>query len=521
MSSKRLAIRSVAFNWLGRAASLLIAFIVTPIIIKGLGREGYGIWAIVMSVAGYYALADFGIRGAAVKYISQYSAGKDQESLKQVLAVSVRLYALLAAATLAISGLMAWVFPYVFDIQQQSTASVRWAAFLCGAAVSVRLLGQVFRAALEALIRFDARNALAIAAQCLEAILMIAAVWSGYGLAGMAAAVLFVALLDQAANLTVSLRLLGPVSFSKDQVDRDMARKLIRFSSLNILVNTAGRASKFSNPIIIGIMLGPVAVPFYAVADALTQKAWSLTKGVTSVMMPLSGRLQAEGRHDDLAIVLIQTARVLLAMSLAISVVFVVMGHSLVRLWIGPEFSVRTYPLLCVLTAGFAVTMISGGIPSMLTGTGRIRIVAIVQLTRAIVTLGLSVLFVSIWGTIGAAWAVLLPRIVSHGFVFPVCASRHYGVTARSYLLQVCVPAVAATLPGLVVALLFASYAEPGRLLEWFGEAAIVAAVCGIATFLVCLDVRLQKEVLQLLWPGRRETAAAQENTAIQDQASP
>jgi len=521
MSSRRLAIRSVAFNWLGRAASLLIAFILTPIIIKGLGREAYGIWAIVMSVASYYALADFGMRGAAVKYIAQYSAGKDRESLNQVLAVSLRVYAILAAGTIAVSAAVAWLFPYVFDIQQQSTRSVQWTVFLCGAAVSARLLGQVFRAALNALIRFDARNILAITAQCLEAGLMIAAVWSGYGLVGMAVAVLFVAVLDQLAGAVVALRLLKPISLSRDNFDRDILGKLLRFGSLNVLVNVSGRASRFSGPIIIGALLEPAVVPFFAVADSLTHKALSLTKSVTSVVMPLSGRLHAQDRREDLAAVLVQTARILLAIALGLAVVFVFMGRSLIELWIGPGFSNDTYPILCVMTAALVVTMVSGGIPSMLTGTGHIRFVAAVQLIRAGITVVLSIVFVLLWGPIGAAWSALLPRVASHIFILPSYAARQYGLSWPVFMRRVGVSAVLATAPGLIVAAALANYAPPGRLLEWLIQACVVGTVTAVSTFLFCMDAGLQKEVLRLLRLNGRTGVDLKKKQSIQDQPSP
>jgi len=41
MDTKRLAVRSVAFNWLGRGCSFIITFIVTLILIHGLRKEAH------------------------------------------------------------------------------------------------------------------------------------------------------------------------------------------------------------------------------------------------------------------------------------------------------------------------------------------------------------------------------------------------------------------------------------------------------------------------------------------------
>ncbi|MFH1920435.1 MAG: hypothetical protein ABIP48_11185, partial [Planctomycetota bacterium] len=99
-STKTLAIRSVAFNWLGRGCSFIITFIVTPIILHGLGNEAYGIWAIVMSAAAYYAIADLGLQSACVKYIAQFVALGDREARDNLVLTAFSLYSMLAVGVL-------------------------------------------------------------------------------------------------------------------------------------------------------------------------------------------------------------------------------------------------------------------------------------------------------------------------------------------------------------------------------------------------------------------------------------
>jgi O-antigen/teichoic acid export membrane protein len=520
MSDRRLAVRSVAFNWLGRAASFLISFVLTPIVLKALGREAYGIWAIAMSVGSYYALADFGMRGATVKYIAQFSAINDRKSLDKVLAVSMWQYLGLALFAVLASAVVAWVFPYAFDLHEQSVTNVRWTVFLCGVAVGIRLLGQVFRAVLQALIRFDVRNLLGIAAQLLEAGLMIACVWAGYGLVGMAASMLFVAILDQIAGAIAARQLLGPIPMSLKLWDREIFWKLFNFGSLNIIVNTASRISRFSGPIVIGMILGPATVTFFSLAESLTHKAETLTKSLSSVIMPLSGRLHAQKRRADLVRVYIQSAKILLALASVVSVIFAVMGGRLIDLWIGPGLARETHPILCVMSAAFVVTMVSGGIPSMLTGTGHIKYLARIQMSRALVTVVMSVVLVYWLGAIGVAWSILLPRIVTHLFTLPIYAGKEYGVSWWSYMRQVCVPAALATAPALAIAVGFATFMPPHRLLQWLAQAGVACSAAGVVAFFTCLDPYLQRQVLRMFGLTGRRVVKVDQPQPVQDPAA-
>ena len=120
MKHKRLAIRSVVANWLGRACSLLIVFFLTPFVVHTLGDESYGLWAILMSVTSHYALADMGLRGAATKYLAQYDATEDRRAINRVMATSLAVYMVLALCCFLIAICLALVFPLLFDIGDQN-----------------------------------------------------------------------------------------------------------------------------------------------------------------------------------------------------------------------------------------------------------------------------------------------------------------------------------------------------------------------------------------------------------------
>ncbi|MCG8650649.1 MAG: oligosaccharide flippase family protein, partial [Pirellulales bacterium] len=81
--TKRLAIRGVAFSWIARMCSMLIAFVITPYLLAELGRPGYGIWSIIMSLASYYAISNLGMHAAIVRYVSRYHAQDDRTMMKR------------------------------------------------------------------------------------------------------------------------------------------------------------------------------------------------------------------------------------------------------------------------------------------------------------------------------------------------------------------------------------------------------------------------------------------------------
>ena len=51
-------------NWVSLGVNVIIGFVLTPFIIRSLGKTGYGIWTLVCSFVGYYGLLNLGVGSA-------------------------------------------------------------------------------------------------------------------------------------------------------------------------------------------------------------------------------------------------------------------------------------------------------------------------------------------------------------------------------------------------------------------------------------------------------------------------
>src|SRR5439155_1385372 len=75
-------------NYLTTATSVLLALVVTPILVHGLGRTEYGVWVLVGSILVYIELLNLGLDAATVKYVAHYHALGDHERVRRTIASS-------------------------------------------------------------------------------------------------------------------------------------------------------------------------------------------------------------------------------------------------------------------------------------------------------------------------------------------------------------------------------------------------------------------------------------------------
>ncbi|NOX54761.1 MAG: oligosaccharide flippase family protein, partial [Planctomycetes bacterium] len=410
MSDKILAIRGAIFTWAAHGVALGVAFFVTPILLRELGPEQYGIWSIVTALTGYYGLVNMGIGKANVKYIAQFDAAGDAGAERQVISTAFVILTLLALLLVAIAAFAAWSFPAVFDIGDYPASLARWVVFLVGLRVVVELVAQVFHAGLLARKRFDLSNVVLIAQLVARGVFCVLVVRSGGGLVGMALVAVGVALAVSLAKWFLATRLLGIPRPHLSCANRRTARMLFGFGLLELLIQLARRFSAYGGGLILGILAGPAAVAYYSVAESLTRRSVNLGKGVSGVVMPFASQFEAQQDRHAMRRLAVLSVRVLCALGLLLAVGIVLLGDSFLRHWIGADMAVHVYPVICVLAVAVALKLPSSGFQSILTGMGRMRFLSGLAVGEGFVMLALGGALTRLYGAVGMACAVLVAQ---------------------------------------------------------------------------------------------------------------
>lgn len=119
MSLKSKAIYTALYKVLNLLAGFVTQFILTPIILNGLGRQLYGVYTIISKTEGYLSFID--LRPSAIlRYKLAVLQGKqDQKEKKQYVGASLSL-SLFTLPIILIAGLvLAHFFPLIFNIEEQ------------------------------------------------------------------------------------------------------------------------------------------------------------------------------------------------------------------------------------------------------------------------------------------------------------------------------------------------------------------------------------------------------------------
>ena len=87
--------RNAFANLLGALVPALVALGTVPLVVRGLGEAGYGVYSLVTAIVGYFAVIDMNVTAGSVKFIAGFSARKDSAKVNETICFGIMVYALL------------------------------------------------------------------------------------------------------------------------------------------------------------------------------------------------------------------------------------------------------------------------------------------------------------------------------------------------------------------------------------------------------------------------------------------
>ena len=351
-------------------------------LLRALGADQVGLWAVVFSIAAIGRGADLGLSRGLIRYLP-LQTDDPRRSPDLVDSAVVGTLVLLAPLCLVSAAALWFVMPLtIHSSLHDAQALVPWALVLLAAMT----MGQVYLNALTAVFRTDQRSYVNIAAT----LVMLSATVSlvpAYGLLGVA----WAQTIQHVVSIAVSALHLKRSLPGFRLVPRGAGRKDMRLLfTYGLKLHAAGLAMLLFEPAtrIIMARVGTLdAVAYYDMASRLLQQARNLIVVANQVMSPYFARLSALSRVELLA-----AYRSALSMTLFFSLPTMagLVGSAplIAILWIGKSND-SFVVFVAILSVGWTINVLSAPSYFLATAAGYLSPVIVSHL---LISVGSSVL---------------------------------------------------------------------------------------------------------------------------------
>src|SRR5580658_5750093 len=177
---------NVLWSWTGVAASFFTGFVITPIVIRKLGPEHYGIWLQVFSILDYFWFFDLGFNPAIANFCARFLAVKDDEKINQVINTALFYFSMIAVAIWVTAPLLAVRAPRFFKVAAADRHEFSTLILITGLSFGLQMTLHLFLSALDGFQRFDLTSRVMVLQVALRSAGYFTVLQLGYGLVPMA-----------------------------------------------------------------------------------------------------------------------------------------------------------------------------------------------------------------------------------------------------------------------------------------------------------------------------------------------
>jgi len=393
-----------------------IALIFTPILIRSLGQEGYGLFSIVGSMAAYLYLLDFGLNDGVIRFLVRYesSTGERDRFLAQMLG----LYIVLGLAVLVLGlGLHAMAEPlFAATIGQLEILLLQdmFLALLAGAVIVIAL--NPVTALIAASERFVFLRILEIVASIVSTALIVILLAQGFG-ALMVVIVMACSSVGQVAIRIVYARRYLHMRLRWSLPGAGDIRPVAAYSAPIFVAMLVELIYWKLDNLIIGALAGAAMVAVYAIGVMFNKYFMSFATAISRVMTPeIIRQIDREGGPEHLMELMIRISRLQALLLLLVLSGLFLFGQRFIALWLGSEYAVSYYVMLVVLVP-YALELTGNARNILLQVRGlywyRIAIIA----AMALLNIPLTIILLNHYGVIGAAVSTGMCILVSYALV--------------------------------------------------------------------------------------------------------
>ena len=427
---------------------ILAAFFTTPILLRCLGSERYGLFRVAVDWLGYVTILEFGIGGALISVFSRALGTGHRAGVAAGVRAGMKAHLLIMPSMLAFGGLLGWMMPQLVRAPKALSGELQ-------AGCGVYLIGLLLMplASFRPLAESEQRGYivhLANFAQTLTAIgLSVAFAVAGWGLVGQFLGLVAGVLIFHGTLAWDGLRRHPEVIWGP----ADVAPPLWALSWPNLLFNLSGRLSLFTDNILVAAYLGPVSVTSFILTQRLIQTAGTQAAGIGAAGWAGLVDLHYRGEHEAFTHRLTQLTRVTGIIGATLLVPLGVWNREVIGLWVGPDrFAGSVVTWLSVADAwGLAVFGLWGW---PLAATGRIRMLLPVQIVGVVVNLAVSLTGTAMLGMPGPLLGTAVTLTGVHWWWLMLLLRREFGVSGRRLFWAAVQPGLVAVAFGVMLSAL-------------------------------------------------------------------
>lgn len=419
-SSKNIKIGAL-LSYVAIAFSIIAGLLYTPWMVQQIGKSDYGLYALVSSFLTYF-LMDFGLGQSIARFISMYRNESDEAKANDLLGLATKLYLAIDILIFVVLGVVFLFIENIFlELSPEEIHKFKTVYLIFGFFSLLSFPFSSLNGILIAYERFVILKVTEVISKIAVIVLMVVALLLGYKLFALVAINAFVGLLI----IAVKIFYLVKTTHLKINLSYQSKKLLRQITGFSVWVTITGIAQRFLiyiTPTILAIFSGTEQIAYFSIAMTLEAYTWTFASALNGLFLPKVSQLIFQNKDpNEINNLMIKVGRIQLLIVGLLIVGLISLGKEFVILWMGNEFELSYYIMLFLILPGI-VNLTQDIAGTMLFVVNELKYRAILFTIASIISVGLSVILVPIYGGVGSAigifTALFLCQVIGMNIVY-------------------------------------------------------------------------------------------------------
>ena len=421
-------------SYLQMALSVIIGIVYTPIMIRLLGRNEYGLYNTVASTISVLSILSLGFNSGYIRYYARYKKEENKEAVYRLNGLFILIFGIIGLISLLcglyLTNHLQLVFSEGLTTEEYKTARILMLLLTINLAVSFPM--SVFQNIISANERFFFLKLLGLLRTVLGPMLTLPILLMGYRSIGMVTVTLLVSFITDVCYLVYTKARLQE-RFIFHSFEKGLLKSLFvytGFIALNIIID---QINWNVDKVLLGRFRGTAEVAVYTVGFSLYQYYMQISTAVSGVFTPRIHRIYNEWkaqpqemnrRFTDLFIVVGRIQFLILGLVASGVILF---GRAFIHFWVGDGFEASfLVALLLILPASIALIQNTGIEIQRAENKHQFR--SIVYFAMAVINIGVSIELCKRYGAPGSAFGTSVSLIIANGVIMNIYYHKKCGI---------------------------------------------------------------------------------------------
>ena len=459
-----------------------IMFIITPMILKHVGKEAYGVWAIAGTVIAFLDFIGLQTPTALSVFIPKIDPKKNSGQINELLNTLFVFY--MAVAVITAAAYFCFKNTLILSIFKVEGSLLNDARFVLTASIVLYLINFVFVAYAYVAVGFNLfypANMLHIIIGWIRVALMAAVLFLGYGIKGVAV-VQAGSILMETLILNVWMKIIYPPLEFNPFLFRFYRLKQLLGLSVKLFVTKMASVVNYNiDKLVLGYLINPVVVAYYQIGAGVAKYVSAVPEMIGALsLVPAASELNSKHQHDKIFSLYSRINKYMFFMGVFITAGILAMGKKFIFLWVGAGYD-ASYNVMAVLSVAYCISLLGVPAVNILNGIEKVNSTMAVAGFTALLNAVLSFVIAKFYGIAGALAGTLV-SMTAGSIAMYILLYLHVKKFINFFDVLI-KPAISAVIAAGSVYLL--DMALSGGWVVFFGKASVFTAVYILSSFFV------------------------------------